>query len=125
MSKESAEAALFEYATVALDRDKRIRRAHAEGITKNRIHTITSIARTTIDRVLEEHPMYATATQIRDLHRDWNQTATIERGLDHDPITKADVLAIIDSYIGADGEVNAEGEPTVEGWEIIADQLNS
>ncbi|WP_174545578.1 hypothetical protein [Nocardiopsis dassonvillei] len=56
MNKESAEAALREYAEVTADRDNRIRRAHATGITKNRIHTISGIARTTIDRVLKETP---------------------------------------------------------------------
>lgn len=55
MSKESAEAALREYAEVTADRDNRIRQAYTEGITKNRIHTITGIARTTIDRILEEN----------------------------------------------------------------------
>lgn len=54
MNKESAEAALREYAEVTADRDNRIRQAHTAGITKNRIHTISGIARTTIDRVLKE-----------------------------------------------------------------------
>ncbi len=54
MNKESAEAALREYAEITADRDNRIRRAHTAGITKHRIHTISGIARTTIDRVLKE-----------------------------------------------------------------------
>lgn len=54
MSKESAEAELREWATVTSDRDNRVRRAHAEGITKHRIHVLTGISRVTIDRILKE-----------------------------------------------------------------------
>jgi|GEM_PF-6713565 len=125
MDKSAAETALTEYAAVVADRDNRVRRAYAEGITKNKIHTLTGIARTTIDRIFEENSVYATATQIIDLHRNWNQAATIDRGEGYDPITKADVLAAIDSYIEADGEVNEHGEPFGKGWQDIADQLNS
>lgn len=36
----------------SIDRDRLVRNAHAAGVSKNRIHTITGLARTTIDRIL-------------------------------------------------------------------------
>lgn len=38
-------------------RDDLIRRAHAAGITKNKIHTLTGVSRPTIDKILKEPPM--------------------------------------------------------------------
>lgn len=58
----TAEAELVDYATVMRDRDPRVRRAHAAGINKNRIHLLTGIARTTIDAILEPRPPDAPAT---------------------------------------------------------------
>jgi len=51
MTPEEAEAALQAWATV--QRDELIHAAHQAGVSKNRIHAITGIARTTIDRILE------------------------------------------------------------------------
>lgn len=51
MTPEEAEAALQAWATV--QRDELVHAAHQAGISKNRIHAITGIARTTIDRILE------------------------------------------------------------------------
>lgn len=51
MTAEEAEAALQAWATV--QRDELIQAAHEAGVSKNRIHAITGIARTTIDRILE------------------------------------------------------------------------
>lgn len=51
MTTEEAEAALQAWATV--QRDELIQAAHQAGVSKNRIHAITGIARTTIDRILE------------------------------------------------------------------------
>lgn len=59
MPTADAERALIEWATVANDRDRRILAAHAAGISKNRIHVLTGIARTTIDRVLKGIAMNA------------------------------------------------------------------
>lgn len=70
-------------------------------------------------------PTLITAEQARDLYRDWDQAATLDREEDSTPVTKPDVLAAIDSYIAAGGEVDSDGEPTGEGWEVIADQLNA
>lgn len=47
----AAEAELTEWASAR--RDDQVRAAHRAGISKNRIHTITGIARTTIDRILK------------------------------------------------------------------------
>lgn len=51
MTTEEAEAALQAWATV--QRDELVQAAHQAGVSKNRIHAITGIARTTIDRILE------------------------------------------------------------------------
>lgn len=51
MTREEAEAALTAWAQV--QRDELVRAAHAAGVSKNRIHVLTGIARTTIDRILE------------------------------------------------------------------------
>jgi hypothetical protein len=51
MNQAEAEQALLAWASV--ERDELVRAAHEAGVSKNRIHTITGIARTTIDRILE------------------------------------------------------------------------
>lgn len=51
MTTEEAEAALQAWATV--QRDELVQAAHQAGVSKNRIHAITGIARTTVDRILE------------------------------------------------------------------------
>lgn len=51
MTTEQAEAALQAWATV--QRDELVQAAYQAGVSKNRIHAITGIARTTIDRILE------------------------------------------------------------------------
>jgi hypothetical protein len=52
MTGEQAEAALQAWATV--QRDDLVRAAYQAGVSKNRIFTLTGIARTTIDRILED-----------------------------------------------------------------------
>jgi hypothetical protein len=52
MTREEAEAALQAWATV--HRDDLVRAAHAAGVSKNRIHALTGLARTTVDRILED-----------------------------------------------------------------------
>jgi hypothetical protein len=51
MNQQQAEQALMAWASI--ERDELVRAAHAAGVSKNRIHLITGIARTTIDRILE------------------------------------------------------------------------
>lgn len=50
----AAERELTEYRRWADGRDDMVRRAQAAGVSKNRIHVLTGIARTTIDRILKE-----------------------------------------------------------------------
>lgn len=57
LSVEDAERELVNYHRVVTDRDNRVRRALAAGISKNRIHALTGIARTTLDRILKEPAM--------------------------------------------------------------------
>ena len=45
-------ASLFEWRTVVLNRDERVRAAVAAGLTKHRISVLTGIGRSTIDRIL-------------------------------------------------------------------------
>lgn len=50
----AVEQELTRYRHAAEGRDNMVRRAAAAGFSKNRIHTLTGIARTTIDRILKE-----------------------------------------------------------------------
>lgn len=50
----AAERELADFRATLEGRDDMVRRALAAGISKNRIHTLTGIARTTIDRILKE-----------------------------------------------------------------------
>jgi hypothetical protein len=52
VNQREAEDALAAWASI--ERDELVRTAHAAGVSKNRIHTITGIARTTIDRILDQ-----------------------------------------------------------------------
>jgi hypothetical protein len=63
VTHEEAEAALQAWATV--QRDELVQAAHQAGVSKNRIHVLTGIARTTIDRILEA-PMGATQQRVSD-----------------------------------------------------------
>ena len=49
----AAERELTEYRRWSDGRDDLVRRANAVGVSKNRIHVLTGIARTTIDRILK------------------------------------------------------------------------
>jgi hypothetical protein len=50
----AAERELTEYRRWVDGRDDMVRRANAAGVSKNRIHVLTGIARTTLDRILKE-----------------------------------------------------------------------
>jgi hypothetical protein len=63
VTQEEAETALQAWATV--QRDELVQAAHQAGVSKNRIHVLTGIARTTIDRILEG-PMGATQQKISE-----------------------------------------------------------
>jgi hypothetical protein len=52
MTPEEAEETLSEWAIVTRDRDARVRAALAAGLSKHRVHLITGIGRSTIDRIL-------------------------------------------------------------------------
>ncbi len=56
MTPEEAEELLTEWVTVTRDRDTRVRAAVAAGVSKYRIHQITGIGRSTIDRILAAAP---------------------------------------------------------------------
>jgi hypothetical protein len=52
MSPGEAEQMLSEWVIVTRDRDTRVRTAVAAGLSKHRVHLITGIGRSTIDRIL-------------------------------------------------------------------------
>ena len=52
MTTEEAAQMLSEWVIVTRDRDARVRAAVAAGITKHRVHQLTGIGRSTIDRIL-------------------------------------------------------------------------
>jgi hypothetical protein len=52
MTGEEAERLLIEWADVTRDRDNRVRGAVAAGVSKYRVNQLTSIGRSTIDRIL-------------------------------------------------------------------------
>jgi transposase len=52
MSPEEAEQMLSEWVIVTRDRDTRVRAAVAAGLSKHRVHRLTGIGRSTIDRIL-------------------------------------------------------------------------
>jgi hypothetical protein len=52
MSPEEAEQTLSEWAIVTRDRDTRVREAVGAGLSKHRVHLLTGIGRSTIDRIL-------------------------------------------------------------------------
>jgi hypothetical protein len=52
--QQSAEIALADWAENNAKRDDLVRRAVAAGVSKHRIHVLTGIARTTIDRIVSD-----------------------------------------------------------------------
>jgi hypothetical protein len=52
MTPAEAEEMLAEYAAVVASRDERIRSAIAAGLAKHRVHVLTGVARTTIDKIV-------------------------------------------------------------------------
>jgi hypothetical protein len=50
--RQEAEVMLTEWASMSRSRDERVRLAVTAGVSKNRVHTLTGIGRTTIDRIL-------------------------------------------------------------------------
>jgi hypothetical protein len=56
MTQEEAERMLTEWAAVTASRDERVRSAVTAGLSKHRVHVLTGIGRTTIDRILASAP---------------------------------------------------------------------
>lgn len=62
LSAKQAERALIRWREMHERRDPLVRQAHAAGLSINRIHTLTSIGRSTIYRILETEPTTTTPT---------------------------------------------------------------
>jgi hypothetical protein len=54
LSREQAEHLLEEWASTSRNRDNIVRRAVKAGVSKHRVHVITGLGRSTIDRILEK-----------------------------------------------------------------------
>jgi hypothetical protein len=66
MVPEDAEHQLIEWVTVTRDRDKRVRAALAAGLSKHRVHRLTGIGRSTIDRILASTAVAQCAKTVPD-----------------------------------------------------------
>jgi hypothetical protein len=66
MAPEDAEQRLIEWVTVARDRDTRVRAAVEAGLSKYRVHRLTGIGRSTIDRILAGPPAAQCAKTVPD-----------------------------------------------------------
>lgn len=53
MTPEEAERMLTEWDDVTHDRDNRVRTAVAVGVSKHRVHVLTRLGPSTIDRIME------------------------------------------------------------------------
>lgn len=62
---DTAEHDLLDWAATVADRDARVLTALLANHSKNRVHTLTGIARTTIDDILKEYPVVDTAAILR------------------------------------------------------------
>jgi hypothetical protein len=101
MTPQQAEDALRAWATV--QRDELVQAAHQAGVSKNRIHVLTGIARTTVDRILEapvgttqqaltEYLMRYTANWPRYEPWGWNRYAVVPASRSAQQVT-AELLA--------------------------------
>jgi len=66
MAPEDAQQRLIEWVTVTRDRDTRVRTAVAAGLSKHRVHRLTGIGRSTIDRILAGTPVAQCAKTVPD-----------------------------------------------------------
>jgi hypothetical protein len=64
MTPEQAEAMLRGWAVVTCDRDDRVRAAIDAGLSKHRVHQITGIGWSTIDRILSAPAVPAGANNV-------------------------------------------------------------
>ena len=64
MTPAEAEASLAEWAQVDRSRDDRIRAARLAGLSKHRIHVLTGVARTTIDKIIRQEADDSMATHV-------------------------------------------------------------
>jgi hypothetical protein len=68
--RKRAEHMLSEWAIITRDRDSRVCAAAAAGFSKQRVHRITGIGRSTIDRILAGIPGAECASSVPDRGQD-------------------------------------------------------
>ncbi|SEN87435.1 hypothetical protein, partial [Nonomuraea pusilla] len=104
-----AEKALTEWAANNARRDELVRAARTAGVSKNRIHVLTGIARTTIDRIFQERSM-----NVQDL-----ATAVKTTLGDHPENFDVDgIIAEIGTTYGYDLK-SIDDIPSDEYWQIV------
>lgn len=108
MKREQAEQDLREWAANRDRRDDLVRAAHQAGVTKHRIHTLTGIARTTIDRILE-NAMTFTSADLRDQVRTYTDASE----------GSYDVDAIVEEIVERHGAVPVDDIDADEFAEIV------
>lgn len=123
---EDAESALIAWAQNDAARDRIITAAHRAGVSKNRIHTLTGVARTTIDRILAKGEAMTTYTLISANTGDQMPPEAVEIS---DPATPVSWDALPeyaqhwaeDNGYGDDDELLyvAPGEVEVPGWPTL------
>ena len=65
LTPEQAERMLAEWAASYGGRDAIVLAAHHAGVTKHRIHVLTGIARTTVDRIVSEENTVTHSTEVK------------------------------------------------------------
>lgn len=126
MNRDEAEKQLTEWAANNAHRDDLVRAALAAGVSKNRIHTLTGIARTTIDRILEV-PMdkidkYILETITEDFRKELHATNYQDHMSSEDRMGARlqEIRTGIYHVTGPRGTVSVR--PTSEGIHITSDQ---
>jgi hypothetical protein len=108
LTPDEAERLLTGWAASFGDRDLFVLTAHRAGVSKHRIHLLTGIARTTLDRILSKESIMAIGTEVQSPQQETVRQRTIAALLDSG-LTIRDALI----YLGTDPvviiQLNASG----------------
>jgi hypothetical protein len=77
MTTGEAERLLAEWAASSGGRDAVVLAAHRAGVSKHRIHLLTGIARTTLDRILSEENIMAIGSEVKSRQQEILRQRTI------------------------------------------------
>lgn len=82
LSSDEAERLLTEWAASFGGRDALVLAAYRVGVSKHRIHTLTGIARTTLDRILSEESIMSIGPEVKSRQQEVLRQKTIAALLD-------------------------------------------